>query len=95
MRDERKIRTDSIDPALSAAGWEWEDEFLIGPARVNVAGGPMYDDAQALRADYLLRDNGLAVAVLEAKAEGLGALDGLQQAELTQNIPARASAGDL
>lgn len=81
MRDERTTRTDLIDPALRTAGWVWDDEFLIGPGRVNVAGGAMYSDDQTLRADYLLRADGLAVAVLEAKAEGLGALDGLQQAE--------------
>ena len=81
MRDERDTRTDLIDPALRAAGWEWDDEHLIGPGRVNVAGGAMYDPDQALRADYLLRADGLAVAVLEAKAEGKGSLDGLQQAE--------------
>lgn len=81
MRDERTTRTDLIDPALRAAGWAWDAEHLIGPGRVNVAGGAMYDAEQALRADYLLRAGGLAVAVLEAKAEGHGALDGLQQAE--------------
>ena len=81
MRNERDTRTDLIDPALRSAGWAWDEEHLIGPGRVNVVGGAMYDPDQALRADYLLRHDGLAVAVLEAKAEGLGALDGLQQAE--------------
>ena len=81
MRNERETRADLIDPALRGAGWAWDDEHFVGPGRVNVAGGAMYDPGQALRVDYLLRADGLAVAVLEAKAEGLGALNGLQQAE--------------
>src|SRR5690606_37207463 len=81
MRDERDTRQELIDPALRTAGWAWDAEHLIGPGRVNLGAGPMYDETQELRADYLLRSGGLAIAVLEAKPEGDEALDGLQQAE--------------
>ena len=41
----------------------------------------MYDDAQQIRADYLLSRSGLPLGVMEAKAEGEDAYDGIQQAE--------------
>ena len=40
----------------------------------------MYDETQAIIADYLLRYRGIPLAILEAKAESTSAADGMQQA---------------
>jgi len=40
----------------------------------------MYDESQSIVADYLLRHRGIPLAILEAKAEGEEAADGMQQA---------------
>ena len=55
----------------------------IGPGRVNLTGdspGSMYDESQAIIADYLLRHRSVPLAILEAKAESESAADGMQQA---------------
>lgn len=80
QRDERKTCTDLIEPALTAAGWDWQEQLHIGPGRVNITGESMYDSSQAIVADYLLRYRGIPLAILEAKAEKESAADGIQQA---------------
>ena len=79
-RNERATCKELIEPALSLAGWEWEEQLRIGPGRVNITGENMYDESQAIIADYLLRYRGIPLAILEAKAEGEDAADGMQQA---------------
>lgn len=37
-RNEQQTRKDLIDPALEAAGWNWEREVVIWPGRVNLSG---------------------------------------------------------
>ncbi len=69
-----------IEPALSQAGWEWDEQLRIGPGRVNISGDTMYDPTQAIIADYLLRYRGIPLVILEAKAEAESAADGMQQA---------------
>ncbi|MBM4395954.1 MAG: DEAD/DEAH box helicase family protein [Deltaproteobacteria bacterium] len=78
-RDERQTRRDLIDPALEAAGWSWDANVEIGPGRVNLTGDTMYDESQRIVADYVLRLWRMPLAILEAKAEGLSASDGIQQ----------------
>jgi type I restriction enzyme R subunit len=68
-----------IEPALTNAGWDFEPQLRIGPGRVNITGDSMYDESQAIVADYLLRYRGIPLAILEAKAESEGAADGMQQ----------------
>lgn len=69
-----------IEPALAEAGWEWQEQLRIGPGRVNLTGETMYDETQAIIADYILRYRGVPLAILEAKAESHSAADGMQQA---------------
>lgn len=69
-----------IDPALKSVGWGWDWQLPIGPGRVNINKGSMYDPDQRLIADYLLRMWQMPLAVLEAKAEGCPAEGGMQQA---------------
>ena len=78
-RNERQTCKDLIEPALTRAGWEWEEQVSIGPGRVNLSGDSMYDESQAIVADYLLRYQNVPLAVVEAKAEGEQASDGIQQ----------------
>lgn len=78
-RNEQQTRKDLIEPALAAAGWQWEREVLIGPGRVNLTDEQMYDESQKLVVDYVLRLWRMPVAVLEAKAENIAAADAMQQ----------------
>jgi type I restriction enzyme R subunit len=78
-RNERTTCKELIEPALANAGWSWDEQLRIGPGRVNLTGESMYDDSQAIVADYLLRRHGIPLAILEAKAEGESAADGIQQ----------------
>ena len=78
-RNEDQTCRELIEPALEGAGWEWDRHVTIGPGRVNLSGEAMYDSAQRIVADYVLRLSRMPLAVLEAKAEGEGAADGMQQ----------------
>ena len=78
-RNEKQTCKDLIETALKTAGWQWDREVKIGPGRVNLAGDSMYDETQAIIADYVLRHHGIPLAVLEAKAESSSAADGMQQ----------------
>lgn len=78
-RNERDTCRELIEPALTAAGWEWEQQLRIGPGRVNITGDTMYDETQAIVADYLLRYRGIPLSILEAKSESESAADGMQQ----------------
>jgi type I restriction enzyme R subunit len=79
-RNEIQTCRELIEPALESAGWQFVRELRIGPGRVNIAGEAMYDESQAIIADYQLRYRGIPLAILEAKAEGVSAADGMQQA---------------
>ena len=79
-RNERLTCSELIEPALKLAGWAWDEQLRIGPGRVNLTGDSMYDESQSIIADYLLRYRGVPLAILEAKAEGESAADGMQQA---------------
>ena len=79
-RNERTTCREVIEPLLSGAGWDWDEQLRIGPGRVNITGDSMYDESQAIVADYLLRYRGIPLAILEAKAESESAADGMQQA---------------
>lgn len=78
-RNERTTCRELIEPALTGVGWDFESQLRIGPGRVNLTGESMYDQAQALVADYLLRYRGVPLLILEAKAESEDAADGMQQ----------------
>ena len=65
---------------LPPAGWGWDTEVELGPGRVNLTGDTMYDASQRIVADYVLRLWRMPLAILEAKAEGNPASDGMQQA---------------
>ena len=84
-RNEKQTRRELIDPALQRAGWRWDADVLIGPGRVNLSGDAMYDDTQSIIADYVLRLGRIPLAVLEAKAEGETAADGMQQGSRYSN----------
>ena len=79
-RNEKLTCKEVIEPALSAAGWTWQEQLRIGPGKVNLMGDAMYDETQSIIADYLLRYHGVPLLILEAKAEGEDAADGMQQA---------------
>ena len=78
-RNEKQTCRELVEPALAHAGWECEAQLRIGPGRVNLTGDNMYDPTQEIVADYLLRHRGIPLAILEAKAEGENAADGMQQ----------------
>lgn len=84
-RNEHATCKEIIEPALSASGWGWEEQLRIGPGRVNLSGDSMYDESQAIIADYLLRYRGIPLAILEAKAETESGSDGIQQASRYAN----------
>jgi type I restriction enzyme R subunit len=79
-RNERETCRELIEPALANAGWDWERQLRIGRGRVNITGDTMYDETQAIVADYLLRYRGIPLSILEAKSESESAADGMQQA---------------
>jgi type I restriction enzyme R subunit len=79
-RNETQTCRELIDPALREAGWGWDWQVTIGPGRVNIAEGSMYDDNQRLIVDYVLKLGQLPLVVLEAKGETYPAEDGVQQA---------------
>lgn len=79
IRNEKQTCRDLIEPTLNSAGWEWDPHVLIGHGRVNITGEAMYDETQAIIADYVLRYRGIPLAVLEAKAESSSAADAMQQ----------------
>jgi type I restriction enzyme R subunit len=79
-RNETQTCRELIEPVLESAGWQFVRELRIGPGRVNITGEAMYDESQAIIADYQLRHRGIPLVILEAKAEGLSAADGMQQA---------------
>ncbi|MBI5847191.1 MAG: DEAD/DEAH box helicase family protein [Nitrospirae bacterium] len=81
--NEKETCKQIIEPALQNAGWDLEAQLRIGPGRVNLTGETltsMYDETQAIIADYLLRYRGIPLAILEAKAKSEDAADGMQQA---------------
>jgi type I restriction enzyme R subunit len=80
QRNERQTCKELIEPRLAGLGWSWQEQLRIGSGRVNITGSSMYDESQFVIADYLLRFKGLPMAILEAKAEGESAADGMQQA---------------
>ena len=79
-RNEAQTCRDLIEPALLAAGWQFDRQLLIGPGRVNITGEAMYDPTQSIIADYQLRYRGIPLAIVEAKSESESAADGMQQA---------------
>ncbi|MBF0400289.1 MAG: DEAD/DEAH box helicase family protein [Magnetococcales bacterium] len=85
VRNEKITCRELIEPALKKAGWSWNAQVTIGPGRVNITGESMYDETQAIIADYVLRFRGIPLAILEAKAEGESAADGMQQASRYAN----------
>ncbi|HSQ43236.1 MAG TPA: DEAD/DEAH box helicase family protein, partial [Fibrobacteraceae bacterium] len=80
-RNEKATCRELIEPALRNLGWTWDAQMRIGPGRVNMTGERMYDETQAIIADYLLRYQGIPLAILEAKAESEDAADGIQQSQ--------------
>ncbi|APR86255.1 Type I restriction-modification system, restriction subunit R [Minicystis rosea] len=78
-RNEATTCREVIEPALITAQWAFDRQVTIGPGRVNLTGERMYDDNQKIIADYVLRLWSMPLAVLEAKAEGEDAADGMQQ----------------
>ncbi|MCF8169158.1 MAG: hypothetical protein K9J77_11150 [Rhodoferax sp.] len=69
-----------IEPRMAALGWAWQEQLRIGPGRLNLTGDALYDEAQSIVADHLLRYRGLPLAIVEAKSESESAADGMQQA---------------
>ncbi len=84
-RNEASTCAEIIEPALTGAGWEFDRQVVIGPGRVNLTGDRMYDESQRIIADYILRLWSMPLAVLEAKAEGESAADGVQQGQRYAN----------
>ena len=78
-RNEKQTCRELIEPALKAAGWNWDTQVEIGPGQVNLTGGAMYDESQRIVADYFLRLWRMPLAILEAKAEDEDAAAGMQQ----------------
>ncbi|MDQ2859648.1 MAG: DEAD/DEAH box helicase family protein [Pseudomonadota bacterium] len=81
--NEAETRAELIDPALAAAGWgvvaesRVRREVQITLGRLEGAGRR----ARPLIADYVLMHRGRRLAVIEAKARGLGVTEGVGQAK--------------
>jgi type I restriction enzyme R subunit len=84
-RNEATTCRELIEPALHAAGWEFDAQVVIGPGRVNLTGERMYDESQRIIADYVLRLWSMPLAILEAKPEGEPAANGVQQGQRYAN----------
>jgi type I restriction enzyme, R subunit len=84
-RNEATTCRELIEPALTAAGWEFDGQVTIGPGRVNLTGERMYDESQRIIADYVLRLWSMPLAILEAKPEGEPAANGIQQGQRYAN----------
>src|SRR6185437_14084945 len=78
-RNETQTCREVIEPALRSAGWSFDRQLELGPGRVNISGGSMYDESQRIVLDYLLRLGSLPLAVLEAKGECESAANAMQQ----------------
>ena len=72
-----------ITPALEAAGWDIQTqirrEYTFTDGRLTVRGRISHRGTPS-RADYVLFRGDIALAVVEAKKEGLGPAHGIQQA---------------
>jgi type I restriction enzyme R subunit len=81
--NEAETRAELIDPLLVAAGWGVVEgsrirrEFPIAPGRLEGGG----KRGKALSADYVLSYRNTALAVVEAKADGLPLTEGVGQAK--------------
>ena len=81
--NEAETRAELIDPLLVAAGWGLVEgsrirrEFPIAPGRIEGGGRR----GKALSADYVLSYRNTALAVVEAKADGLPLTEGVGQAK--------------
>jgi hypothetical protein len=64
-RNEDKTCRERIEPAPQGASWSWDRHLQLGPSRVNIAGGSMYDENQRLAVDYLFRHSRLPLGVLD------------------------------
>lgn len=77
--NEADTRANLIDPLLQAAGWHGMDfiqreyEFTDGRKLIGNKRG------QRLKADFLLKNNNVRLAIIEAKAEHLPPTEGLEQ----------------
>lgn len=79
--NESETRLHKIDPKLKEAGWGSGDsyiktEFLISNGRISATVKP-----KQLKADYLLIDKGVKIAVIEAKSDEVGYAEGIMQAK--------------
>lgn len=79
IRDEKTTCREVIEPALIEAQWGFDRQVVIGRGRVNLTGDRMYDESQRIVADYVLHLWSMPLAIVEAKAEGEAATDGMQQ----------------
>lgn len=83
-RNEAKTRKELIDPKLKSSGWfnhDWQvdPEYKITAGRIHFDGRTA-NRAKPVYADYLLRySSSLAIAIVEAKAEGKHYLEGEKQ----------------
>jgi type I restriction enzyme, R subunit len=81
--NEAETRAELIDPLLTAAGWGVVEgsrirrEFPIAPGRIEGGGRR----GKSLSADYVLSYRNTALAVVEAKADGLPLTEGVGQAK--------------
>ena len=81
--NEAETRAELIDPLLVAAGWGVVEgsrirrEFPIAPGRIEGGGRR----GKSLSADYVLSYRNTALAVVEAKADGLPLTEGVGQAK--------------
>ncbi|TWU41884.1 DEAD/DEAH box helicase family protein [Novipirellula artificiosorum] len=81
--DEQNHLRNQIEQALANAGWEFEREAMVVPGRFRITGDDLRERVPV--ADYLLRFQGVMLAVVEAKR---GAVD-LQAATEQATIYAR------
>jgi type I restriction enzyme R subunit len=63
--DENKNLRHQTEQALANAGWEFEREAVIAPGRFRLSGEAIHESARV--ADYLLRFQGVALAVVETE----------------------------
>lgn len=79
-RNEHLLRNSNIDDALTTAGWTWQAQVQIAPGQISMSGSTVYDDMRAITVDYLLRFQGIPLAIVDVKNKEKSAADGIQQA---------------
>lgn len=89
-RNERLTCKEVIEPALRATGCSWQEQLRIGSGKVNLTGGLMDDEIQAIIVDYVLPRQHTTSGTIKLTCPLL-----IETAVLRDTIVHKALAGEL